>query len=137
VLGHRHRILVIDDDPGVRDALDAAFRMEGYGVATAAHGQHALDRLRDGLEPCVILLDLAMPVKDGWQFRREQATDPHLARIPVIVCSASDPGDPDAPALGVEHHLRKPLGVDEVLAVIERYCEQESPRLVARVTPGA
>jgi CheY-like chemotaxis protein len=126
VLGHRHRVLVIDDDSSLCDALATILRIEGYGVATASEGQQALDRLRDGLDPCVILLDLAMPVKNGWQFRREQEQDPNLARIPVIVCSATEAPSLQARTLHVAHHLRKPVQLDELLTLVERYCERES-----------
>ena len=123
MLGHRHRVLIVDDDRSLRDALEIVFRAEGYGVATAGQGQQALDRLRGGLDPCVILLDLTMPVKDGWQFRDEQLRDPNLARIPVIVCSGRDGAE--TLRLGIEHHLRKPIGFEQVLALVERYCGQE------------
>jgi len=101
-------------------------RMEGYGVATAGQGQQALDRLRDGLDPCVILLDLSMPVKDGWQFRREQLADANLARIPVIVCSGMETPDRGGDALGIEDCLRKPVGFDSLLSLIGTYCDREA-----------
>lgn len=114
-------MLVIDDDRALREALEAALRVEGYGVVGAAEGQQALDRLRDGFDPCVIVLDLTMPVKDGWQFRMEQVRDPTLARIPVILCSATETVAQKAAALGLLH-LRKPVGFDELLALVGRYC---------------
>jgi CheY-like chemotaxis protein len=125
MLGHRHRILIVEDDQTLREALEIILRMEGYGVASADQGQHALDRLREGLQPCVILLDLAMPVKDGWQFRSEQVQDPNLARIPVIVCSATEASQARVQALGVEHLLRKPIGLDELMDVVSQYCQRE------------
>ena len=128
MLGHRHRVLVVDDDRGLREALETVFRLEGYGVATAGEGQQALDRLRNGLDPCVILLDIMMPVKDGWEFRREQVKDPNLARIPVILCSSLEDTDDRARALGLNHRLRKPIGYDELLALVAHYCAQERPR---------
>ena len=131
MLRHRHRVLVIDDDPSLREALETIFRMEGYAVATAREGQQAIERLRGGLEPCVILLDLAMPVKDGWQFRREQMRDANLAHIPVIVCSGMDDADTRVPGLGVDYYLRKPIAFDQVLSLVERYCEVESGRAPA------
>ena len=124
MLGHSHRVLLIDDDPLVREAVEALLHIEGYRVVTAAEGQEALDRLRDGFEPCVIVLDLMMPVKDGWQFRAEQVQDPHLASIPVIVCSAVDTLGPKAAALGIAAHVQKPIGVDSLLEMIGRHCTE-------------
>src|SRR4051812_7430638 len=116
----------------LREALELTLRLEGYGVATAREGQQALDRLRDGLDPCVILLDLSMPGKDGWQFRNEQMRDANLARIPVIVCSATEAGDPRARCLAVEHHLRKPVGFDSLLETLASCCEREPGRAAPR-----
>lgn len=122
MLAHGHRVLVVDDDRDLRDAVETALRVEGYGVATAAEGQEALDRLRDGFDPCVILLDLMMPVKDGSQFRAEQLRDPSLARIPVILCSGADAVESKARALGVSDHLQKPLALDRLLELLARWC---------------
>ncbi len=83
------RILVVEDDLSTREALSMLLSAEGYGVSTAADGVAALEQLRDGQRPGLILLDLMMPLMDGWQFRHEQLRDPSLANIPVIVCSAS------------------------------------------------
>ena len=122
MLRHCHRVLVVDDDPGVREAVETMLRVHGYGVATAAEGQKALDRLRDGFEPCVIILDLMMPVKDGWQFRSEQVRDPHLADIPVVLLSGVDSVGRKAAALGLSNHLQKPVGPDMLLEMIARCC---------------
>src|SRR5579862_4602951 len=65
-------ILIVDDDPDIRDSLKEVLEDEGYEVNGVANGREALDYLRKSPRPCVILLDLMMPVMDGWQFRREQ-----------------------------------------------------------------
>jgi len=80
---------VIDDDPLIRDGLADLLRDSGYSVATAEHGGDALDYLQRNPLPRVIILDLMMPVMDGWEFRRRQTLDPTLAAIPVIVLSAA------------------------------------------------
>src|SRR5438445_6065998 len=80
-------VLIVDDDADVRDAMEFLLRSEGYRTVTAADGDDALTKLRAGLEPCLILLDLMMPWKDGFQFRREQMRDPRLSAIPVVVLS--------------------------------------------------
>src|SRR4051794_32625764 len=78
------RVLVVEDDASIRDALAQLLASEGYAVDTSENGARALDRLRSAAAPDVIVLDLRMPVMDGWQFRAEQRRDPDLASIPVI-----------------------------------------------------
>ena len=81
-------ILIVDDDVALAEGLAELLEHEGYGVATARDGLAALDQLRRGLRPRVILLDLMMPRMNGWDFRREQIKDDDLKDIPVIVMSA-------------------------------------------------
>ncbi len=87
--GPKHTVLVIEDDPDVRNALTELLTGEGYEVAPASDGGEALDALRAGLRPTVILLDLMMPKVDGWDFRRAQLEDPALAPLPVVLLTAS------------------------------------------------
>lgn len=89
VASPNHMILVVEDDPDVRSALAELLSGEGYEVATTADGGEALDTLRAGLQPSVILLDLMMPNVDGWDFRRAQLDDPKLAMVPVVLLTAS------------------------------------------------
>lgn len=81
-------VLVVDDDLDTRDALGARLARAGYGVATAGDGAQALEYLKRAARPSLILLDLAMPVMDGWQFLAERERDPELRAIPVVVISA-------------------------------------------------
>jgi CheY-like chemotaxis protein len=82
-------ILVVDDDEAIRLAVALALREAGYQVATACNGRQALDWLhQQETHPCVILLDLMMPVMDGWEFRTRQNQDHRLSRVPVVVYSA-------------------------------------------------
>jgi CheY-like chemotaxis protein len=84
-------VLVIEDDDDVREALVETFEEQGYATAGAAHGQAALDYLRDATElPCLIVLDLMMPVMDGRKFRLAQLATPGLANIPVIILITAD-----------------------------------------------
>jgi CheY-like chemotaxis protein len=83
-------------------------------VACAANGRQALDLLRSGERPSCILLDLMLPVLDGWQFRREQQRDPALADIPVVMVSTAD----RAACLRTSGHVRKPFQPEELLAAI-------------------
>jgi CheY-like chemotaxis protein len=81
--------LLIDDDAAIVSALSEALSEEGFEVATAANGREALQMLRRGLRPSVIILDLMMPVMDGWDFRQEQLRDPALKDLPVVVATAA------------------------------------------------
>ncbi len=113
-------VLLVEDDGDVREALADLLREHGYDVAWAADGAEAIRALRSGLRPSAILLDLMMPVMDGFQFRAEQRSDPALAPIPVIVISADRSIDRDAAALGAAAKLAKPTTVSDVLAAVAR-----------------
>jgi two-component system, OmpR family, response regulator CpxR len=83
-------VLVVDDDSGVRELLTRSLSFEGFDVMEATNGQDALTQLRTGRRPGVIVLDLRMPVMDGWAFRIAQRADPRIARIPVVILSGAD-----------------------------------------------
>jgi CheY-like chemotaxis protein len=121
-VGTEHPVLVVDDDRDVRESLGVLLGAEGYRVVEAADGDDALARLRTGEEPCLILLDLMMPRKNGWEFRREQLRDPRLAAVPVVVLSAHDRVREQARELGVRDWLSKPVDVDRLLGMVEAYC---------------
>jgi len=108
------RVLIIEDHHDLREALVEILVLEGYEVSAAADGEQALGeaRLR---RPDLILLDLMMPVMNGWQFRAEQAKDPDLAPIPVVVMSAFDTEEIEAAAL-----LPKPFQMDDMLDTVRR-----------------
>jgi signal transduction histidine kinase/CheY-like chemotaxis protein len=115
------KVLLVEDDPDMREAVEFFLAEEGYGVESAANGREALERLRAGRRPAVILLDLIMPVLDGAGFRAEQARDPDLARIPVVLLTAArDPVDRTA-ALGVEGYLAKPVEPARLRATVRRF----------------
>ena len=111
------KVMVVDDDAGSLAALADILAMEGYLVETMSNGQQALDHLRvDGTSPALIILDLLMPVMDGWQFLAELAIDPKLSqlRIPVIVVTALN-AKIDADAI-----IRKPIDLERLLHTIGR-----------------
>lgn len=118
----RHPVLVVEDEPDIRDLMVAVLESEGYAVRAAAHGAEALAQLQAGSPPCVILLDLMMPVMDGWTFCREKEKFPELAAIPVVVVSAVSKHDPRNPCAGAVAHLAKPIEIGALLAAIERLC---------------
>jgi CheY-like chemotaxis protein len=114
-------ILVVDDDPDIRESLREVLEDEGYAVTCVSNGREALDHLRTSARPCVILLDLMMPVMDGWQFRHEQKKIPAIADVPLIVITATG----KRPVLiDAEELVMKPLDLNRLFAAIDRYCDQ-------------
>ena len=83
-------VLLVDDDAAVRQMLARALVFEAFVVVEAANGLEALEQLRRGCGAGVIVLDLRMPVMDGWAFRRAQRADPKIAKTPVVVLSGAD-----------------------------------------------
>ena len=111
-------------------------------VKTARDGHDALEQLRGGLRPSIILLDLMMPAMDGQHFRAEQLRDPEFAHIPVVVLSGYCDPQQNAASLGAVASLRKPADIDTVLQLIEAHCVRQyesvpSCRPAAPVRPAA
>jgi CheY-like chemotaxis protein len=116
---HRRRILIVDDDVDIRETLQELLEDRGFEVATAASGAEALWLLRAGrIRPSLILLDLMMPVLDGYGFLAEQRRDPTLAAVPVAVLSASHAIDLQRVGDGVPI-LRKPMSLHALLAAVD------------------
>jgi CheY-like chemotaxis protein len=114
-------ILVVEDDEDAREAMVSLLQMKGYHAVPAGNGREALDYLDEAPAPDLIILDLWMPVMDGWQFRKEQTRNPRLAGIPVIVVTAlSDRDDVDA-----DEVIIKPVDVDRLLATVDHFCRRE------------
>ena len=114
-------VLVVEDDEDAREAMVALLQMKGYDAAGAGNGREALDYLDQAPPPDLIILDLWMPVMDGWQFRSAQIRNPRLAHIPVIVVTAlSDRADVDANEV-----IIKPVDVDHLLTKVDQYCRRE------------
>lgn len=108
------RILVVEDNPDIREALVAILEMKGYDAISAENGSEALDWLADDELFDLIILDLSMPVMDGRQFRSEQLKDPRIKHIPVVIVSAlSDHVDLDADKVMI-----KPVDVEVLLTTI-------------------
>lgn len=117
-------VLIVDDDRDIRRSLAEVLEDEGYRVMQANNGQEALELLRkkEGLEPCVILLDITMPIMDGWQFRSEQASDPGIADIPVVVLTADGRAKDKAAKMRAFAGLSKPVTLDRLLEIVEPLC---------------
>ena len=113
------KVLVIDDDDDLCDTLRELLEEHGHAVACASNGRQALDLLHAASPlPDVILLDLMMPVMNGWDFRGVQKRDPALASIPVVVITATGSARERVGLMGVEEILLKPIHLDQLLAVI-------------------
>jgi CheY-like chemotaxis protein len=114
-------ILLVEDDIDVRATVCELLAEEGYSVVTARNGAEALHYLKKTtMLPQLILLDLLMPVMDGWQFRAEQKRDGRLSTIPVVVYSAHGTRQPiDAVAI-----LAKPVGLTELLDTVGRHIQR-------------
>jgi CheY-like chemotaxis protein len=116
---HLASILIVEDDKAIRDELAETLRSEGYKIAVASNGAHALAWLQKGLAPTVILLDLAMPVMDGWQFRAKQLEDPRYASIPVVLLTDVGRAGEAVEALHAAGCMRKPFAVDPLLDILD------------------
>jgi len=119
-------VLVIEDDSDLRESLSQALRDYGFAVTPASNGQQALELLRTGTRPSVILLDLMMPVLNGWELRDALREDPALAGIPQLVISAyMDEAEQHVLALPPGDCIRKPFPMRVLLEAIERHCAPE------------
>lgn len=111
-------IFVVDDDTDLRETLGELLSEEGYRTRLFENGRAALEHLRSGARPALILLDLMMPEMNGWQFREEQLRDEQLSSIPVVVMTASRGFDGEQ--LTASEILYKPVGLGELIAAVER-----------------
>jgi CheY-like chemotaxis protein len=116
------KVLIVDDDDDLQDALSESLENEGHEATCVSNGREALDYLKTGAPVCVILLDLMMPVMNGWEFRKEQLEDAVLSRIPVVIVTADGHADEKARRLSANAFLQKPLLADELLSTVERFC---------------
>lgn len=116
-------ILIVEDDQSIRSTLKLALEIQGYTVFAAANGKEGLETLSQMPKPCLILLDLMMPVMDGWGFAEALGQDANFAHIPVIVITAfSDVSRDKAEALRAKLILGKPLDLDILFREAAKYC---------------
>ena len=113
--------MVVDDEPDSRDALAVLLQRSGYTVITAANGAEAFAKAKV-FRPCVVLLDLMMPVMSGYEFRRYQIADAQIGAVPVIVLTASRPSATEIGDLQAMALLRKPVDPNSLLDTLRRYC---------------
>jgi len=116
------RVLIVEDDADMGQSLVEVLEEGGFHAAVVHNGLQALERLHAGMRPDLILLDMMMPVMNGWEFRREQRAVAEFARVPVIVLTAD--GDPrrKAASINAQGCLCKPVSLDELLDEVERVC---------------
>ena len=109
-------VLVVEDEAESRDTLRELLELEGYQVETASNGKAALELL-ETIEPCVVLLDLFMPVMDGWQVINRLRTDGRLGKMNVLVITSAGHRAPsDLPV------LQKPINIDRLISTLEAVC---------------
>lgn len=121
-MAERRAVMIVDDDDAIREALEDVLSDEGYDVVGVSDGQQALDYLLTDLHPekrpSAILVDLWMPVMDGWKFLDALLEDPRFSRIPLVVLTAAR--DQRARDLRVAEVLTKPVQLQQVLGALER-----------------
>lgn len=117
---NRASVLIVDDDEATLGSLGSLLELEGYSVERARNGREALDKIALAREaPGLILLDLKMPVMDGWQFLAERSRNAVARAAPVVLLS----GLPFIPnAEGVSDFLTKPIDAKRLLACVRRFC---------------
>ena len=120
------KVLLVDDDFGIVEAIRDLLQDEGYEVSVAMNGREALDEIRLEKPPCVILLDLMMPVMNGWEFREEQLRDRRLARIPTLIVTADRTAQARSEELRPAELLSKPVKPERLLELIEKHCPRRS-----------
>jgi CheY-like chemotaxis protein len=115
-------VLIIEDDPDSREVITEILKTEGHELVAVANGREAMNTLRSGFRPCLIILDMLMPGMDGWQFRRAQCADEVLAKIPVVVVSGVRAARNSALQGGAVAFLSKPVAPDALLLAVATNC---------------
>ena len=123
-------VLVVEDEAEVRHVIALLLAASGYEVVTAANGEEALAELRRIPSPSLMLLDLSMPVMDGWQFIEARRQDAALLGIPVVIVSAVAGTTRSAPYAGISAIVEKPFDPERLLATVRRFARP------AATTPG-
>jgi CheY-like chemotaxis protein len=114
-------VLVVEDDAVCREGLGIILERAGYRVLLAGDGLEAVGRVHEGLAPDLILLDMMLPIEDGWRLMERWQQNPVLAAVPVVIITALDASSPEwATSLGAVTCLRKPLDIPELLAEVRR-----------------
>lgn len=115
------RILIIEDDNSIRELLVELLQSEGYEVASAVNGLEGLKYLQTQINPDLILVDLMMPVMDGYAFRTEQMKNPAWNKIPVVVMSAEANAKEKMKSFDITAFLAKPVELDTILNTVQKF----------------
>lgn len=116
-----NRVFLIEDDQDIRASIIEVLEDEGFSIDWATNGEEALKKLQAARsKPSLILLDLRLPIKDGYQFRSEQLSDPRLADIPVVVISADGRLEEKTESLQIRDLLRKPVDIEQLVNTVRR-----------------
>src|SRR5262249_49843211 len=119
-------VLLIDDHPDLREGLGILLGQEGYAVETATNGREALIKLYSGLRPCLIVMDLMMPVMNGFEFRQRQLSDTQLAAIPVVAYSGVTDPFATAQQLQAAAYFHKPTDPEQLAAAVRQICPKRA-----------
>ena len=120
-----HAVLVVDDNDDIRQVLELFLESEGYRVSTARDGEEALRLMSEGSRsPCAVVLDLMMPVMDGFEFLKRQEQIPAASAVPVIVISANQAPEPAYVHPNVRHVFRKPFAFLGLINAIQDCCRK-------------
>jgi CheY-like chemotaxis protein len=123
--GANRLVMVVEDDRAVRESIVEILEDHDYQPMSAANGREAFERLRrEVVKPRLILLDIMMPIMDGWEFRALQKDDPELGSIPVVVLTAHASVDEAVSGMRVDGALQKPLHLHKLLTTVERFCRE-------------
>jgi CheY-like chemotaxis protein len=117
------RVLVIDDDDGVRLVMRKQLQHAGFDVIAAASGAEGLAIMRADASIRLVLLDMIMPLMDGWGVRQKQMEDPRLAQVPVIILTGAPLPTLVHEQLKAADYLLKPVGRDHLISVVSNYCQ--------------
>lgn len=117
-------VLVVEDDEDVRDAMVEVLEERGYETLAAANGLEALERMREREDLSVVLLDLSMPVMDGWECCEQMGKDPKLSLLPVVLLSGTSSLESERAELGAAAVLSKPFSPRDLVAAVARYRRQ-------------
>ena len=115
-------VLIVEDDIDLRQDLAFLIENQGHEVITAANGQEALERLAEKGRPCMILLDLMMPVMDGWELRSELLKDPAMKDVPVVLLSGIADIKEEARSLQAKDYVTKPIDLEKLYRLVAQYC---------------
>lgn len=116
-----NRVFLIEDDQDIRSSIIEVLEDEGIPIDWATNGEEAMEKLlASKSKPSLILLDLRLPIKDGFQFRSEQLSNPRLADIPVVVISADGKLEEKTMAMGIKGLLRKPVDIEQLVNTVRK-----------------